>query len=401
MKTLAIVLSETRAHELTYDGFKKNFLDQVNADLCVCIGIKPDYDYDNPFYKNAKYRFLYEEPDDFADAFNKASDEILKNVKMPLFEKLENVNCLHGKAPGKFDSPDGNIKYLGEFDNLDNFNFEAYKDYDEIVYHNADFPDQYWKKTLFAVKKSDHDKFVPQKDVMSYRKPLPWKRFMHLPDQFMGGVKNDGTHHHHHGSAGILIFFRWFLLQKLKETNLINEYDRFIITRSDFIYAIPHPRLELLDPSKIWFPNGEYYGGYTDRHTILNKNHIEQYLKLFTNMVLRSNQYFSQMQVANCRPYWNLERLIKFHLNETGVYGDIREYPYVTYSIRNHGGVSRWQWGWYSHEHGYYIKYNSEYTQAIKYKEEFEKSNKSVDEFYKDEIKKINPTNDQLVYHPM
>jgi len=261
MKTLAIVLSETRAHELTYDGFKKNFLDQVNADLCVCIGIKPDYDYDNPFYKNAKYRFLYEEPDDFADAFNKASDEILKNVKMPLFEKLENVNCLHGKAPGKFDSPDGNIKYLGEFDNLDNFNFEAYKDYDEIVYHNADFPDQYWKKTLFAVKKSDHDKFVPQKDVMSYRKPLPWKRFMHLPDQFMGGVKNDGTHHHHHGSAGILIFFRWFLLQKLKETNLINEYDRFIITRSDFIYAIPHPRLELLDPSKIWFPNGEYYGG--------------------------------------------------------------------------------------------------------------------------------------------
>jgi len=32
-KTLVIVLSETRAHELTFDNFKKNVIDELNADL--------------------------------------------------------------------------------------------------------------------------------------------------------------------------------------------------------------------------------------------------------------------------------------------------------------------------------------------------------------------------------
>ena len=53
-KPLVVVLGETRAHELTYDSFKKNVIDELNADLCVCIGVKPDYDYDNPFYTSAK-----------------------------------------------------------------------------------------------------------------------------------------------------------------------------------------------------------------------------------------------------------------------------------------------------------------------------------------------------------
>ena len=46
-KTLVIILSETRASELTFDSFKKNVIDTLNADLCVCIGVKPDYDYTN------------------------------------------------------------------------------------------------------------------------------------------------------------------------------------------------------------------------------------------------------------------------------------------------------------------------------------------------------------------
>ena len=70
--TLVIILSETRASELTFDNFKKNVIDELNADLCVCIGVKPDYDYENPYYKLAKFRFLYDEPDDYGDAFDYA-----------------------------------------------------------------------------------------------------------------------------------------------------------------------------------------------------------------------------------------------------------------------------------------------------------------------------------------
>ena len=44
--------------ELTFENFKKNVFDVLNADLCLCIGVKSNYDYYNPFYKLAKYKFL-------------------------------------------------------------------------------------------------------------------------------------------------------------------------------------------------------------------------------------------------------------------------------------------------------------------------------------------------------
>ena len=78
-KTLVIILSETRASELTFDNIKKNVIDELNADLCVCIGVKPDYDYKNPFYNLAKYKFLYNEPEDFGDAFEYAYNIIIKD----------------------------------------------------------------------------------------------------------------------------------------------------------------------------------------------------------------------------------------------------------------------------------------------------------------------------------
>lgn len=94
-KTLVIILSETKIHELTFENFKKNVIDELNADLCVCIGVKPDYDYNNPYYNLAKYKFLYDEPYDFGDAFDYAYNILLK--ERPKYEKLENVNGLYGK----------------------------------------------------------------------------------------------------------------------------------------------------------------------------------------------------------------------------------------------------------------------------------------------------------------
>ena len=82
-KTLVIVLSETRASELTFENFKKNVIDELNADLCVCIGITSNYDFNNSFYKLAKYKFIYNEPDDFGDAFDYASNII--NNECPIY----------------------------------------------------------------------------------------------------------------------------------------------------------------------------------------------------------------------------------------------------------------------------------------------------------------------------
>jgi hypothetical protein len=79
-KTLVIILSETRAHELTFNNLKQNVIDELNADLCLCIGVNPEYDYTNPYYQLAKYKFLYNEPSDFGEAFDYAYDEMTKNA---------------------------------------------------------------------------------------------------------------------------------------------------------------------------------------------------------------------------------------------------------------------------------------------------------------------------------
>jgi hypothetical protein len=372
--TLVIILSETRAHELTFNNFKKNVLDQLNADLCLCIGVKSDYDYNNPFYKIAKHKFLYNEPDDFGDAFDYAYEEISKNRRK--YEKLENINCLYRKAKNKESS--SNITFYGNKEiNPENF------DDDEIVMHTSDFPDELWRNEVYGIKHSDNNNFVEQENVITFKKPLHWREFLKIKDQFLGGIKD--KHNQHPGSAGILIFFRWFLLKNLVESGLINKYKRFIITRSDFIYQLPHPKIDIMNESNIWIPDSEHWFGYTDRHVVLNQNNLVPYLNILNNMVLRSNEYFIKMK-QNRRQNWNLEQLIKFNLQQNGVLHNVKEFPYVMYTVRNINGTTRWKSGEFSDKLGYYIKYDTEYKKSSEYKTKFEQSKLTIDEFYKTKI---------------
>ena len=372
-KTLVIILSETRANELTFDIFKKNVLDELNADLCLCIGVKPDYDYNNPFYKSAKYKFTYNEPEDFGDAFDYAYN-IIQNK--PKYEYLHNINGLYGKI--RIPQSTRNITYYGNIDeNIKKINDFDFDD-DEIVIHTKKFSDDLWKNSVYGIKSSDSQNLISQKNVITFKKPLYWREFLKIKDQFLGGIKDKDNQHP--GSAGILIFFRWLLLKNMIDNNLINKYDRFIITRSDFIFTLPHPKVELMNENYIWIPNSEHYGGYTDRHVVLSKNNIESYLNIFNNMVIRSNEYYIKM-----RNYynWNLEQLIKFHLEQNNVLHLVKEYPYIMYSVRNINGTTTWSVGNYSNELGYFIKYQGEYDKSIYYKSEFEYSGLSIDEFYK------------------
>ena len=79
------------------------------------------------------------------------------------------------------------------------------------------------------------------------------------------------------------------------------------------------------------------------------------------------------------------------HLEETGLIGTVRRYPYISYAVRNVNGPTRWSVGTFSEEHGYYIKYNAEYERALYYKvllEDYIKNheNASVDDFYRSVI---------------
>ena len=369
-KTLVIILSETRASEITFENFKQNVIDELNADLCVCIGVKPDYDYNNPFYKLAKYKFTYNEPKDYSEAFEYAYNEISKDRSK--YECLKNINGLYGKLNSQQNKKNityyGNKKFLPNIDNFDD---------DEIVQFTENFQYNNFKNQVFGIKKPFNIS-VSHKNVITYKKPLHWREFLKIKDQFLGGIKDN--HNQHPGSAGILIFFRWFLLKNLIDNNIINKYDRFVITRSDYIYQLPHPKLVNMNKNLIWIPDSEFYGGYTDRHVILSKKNIESYLNIFNNIVLKSNDYCMKMKSYN---RWNLEKLIKFHLKQNNVLNLVKHFPYIMYSVRNINGSTRWSVGKFDNNLGYFVKYDSEYQKSSYYKEKFNKSKMTIDEFYK------------------
>lgn len=252
---------------------------------------------------------------------------------------------------------------------------------DEIVIHSKDFKHDLFCNEVYGLKKSDNNTFVKEENVTTLKKPLHWREFLKIKDQFLGGIKDPKDQHG--GSAGILIFFRWFLLENLYKSGVIDQYDRFIITRSDYIYRLPHPKLEMMDPERIWIPDAEHYGGYTDRHVVLSRNHVTPYLNILNNFVKRSNEYF--MKMKHCCT-WNLEQLIKFHLDQNGVLQCVSQFPYVMYSVRNIDGSSRWAHGDFDKTLGYYIKYKSEYCKSKDYLDQFTHSKLPIDDYYRDII---------------
>jgi hypothetical protein len=383
-KTLVIILAETRASQLTFTNFKENVIDHLNADLCVCIGVKNDYDYNNPFYNLAKYRFCYNEPDDFAVAFEYAFDEITKNK--PKYEKLDNFNSIYGKLQYPTQSTK-NIIYYKTLQENETLNVDNIPNANEIVIHTNNFFDNKWKNQVYIVNgETNNNDGKEQDNVITYKKPLHWREFLKIKNQFMGGIKD--PYNQHDGSAGILIFFRWYLLQKLIENDLIDQYNRFIITRSDFLYQLPHPKMEQMNENFIWIPDCEHYGGFTDRHTVLSKNNIQPYLNILENMVLQSNEYYLKMKDHQ---EWNLEKLIKFHLKQNNILHLVKEFPYIMYSVRAVNGTTRWMEGVFSKELGYYVKYPTEYTKSNNYKKEFDdfcnqKQQQNIDDFYLQKI---------------
>jgi len=311
-KTLVIILSETRAHELTFDSFKTNVMDVLCADLCLCIGVKSNYDYNNPFYELAKYRFLRHEDDD---------PDFVKSVEYSYIETQKRE-----------------YEYF-------NGNFVKRKHYSEFLNVKSHFG-------------SEDDNKYPEK------------------------ILNFLT------STYIHVFFLWFLQKNARENNLLQKYDRFVILRSDYVYQLPFPKMQLLNADYLWIPDSEDYGGICDRSVVLSAKHFEYYVDILSSCYAKSNRYY---EIIERDKEWNMEKILKMHLEENKLFAMVRRFPYISYAVRNVNGSTRWSEGSFSEELGYYIKYNTEYDKSLKYKHMFQNSiYDSIDDFYDYAISQIN-----------
>ena len=164
------------------------------------------------------------------------------------------------------------------------------------------------------------------------------------------------------GTGGLLIYNRWFLLQKILKNKLIKKYDRFIITRSDFMWNTHHPKMNNLNPKYIWIPDGEKYGGYTDRHAVLSKNNVYDYLNLLEPILLEPDKLYDLMKLKN---NWNLERYIKLYLSQKGYAKKVKLFPYIMFSVRNSRIKTTFRPGTFSFKHKFFIKYFKEYLSSM------------------------------------
>ena len=226
------------------------------------------------------------------------------------------------------------------------------------MYKNAKF---IWKYTDSAdytkYFEKAQDKLIKSKKILT--KPN-WKKLLKVKDFWLARIK--GSSRIRSGTGALLIYNRWFLLQNIIKENLIKKYDRFVITRSDFIWNIHHPKMSNLNSNYIWIPNEEKYGGYTDRHAILSRKNLYDYLNLIEPILLEPNILYEKMK---SKKNWNLEKYIKFYLFQKGYSKKIRFFPYIMYTVRNNKIKTIFRPGRYSYKHKYFIKYFKEYLSSI------------------------------------
>lgn len=264
---LIIVLPETRGYDLTFDSFKTNFLDSLQADLCLCVGGSKREDKDNPFYKQAKYVWIFEEPHDWSELFDSAQE--VKN-------------------------------YQGN-----------------------------------------------------------WRQLLEIKELWLGEIKESNVRFF---SPAIQLYSRWFLKEQIIANNILDKYDWYIITRSDFVYEVPHIPMEFLDSRFIWVPDGEDYGGLNDRHTVVHRNDVINVLSIADPIIANPDQLYQQM---SHRQDWSMEKYVKFAFNNLGLLPQLKRFPYTMYSVRKGDTPTTWSQGTFNERLGYCIKYDREYRSSF------------------------------------
>lgn len=162
------------------------------------------------------------------------------------------------------------------------------------------------------------------------------------------------------GSGAVIFMMRWYVTKFLAENDLLEQYDRFVLTRSDHFYGCDHD-LNLLDNDHIWIPHGEDYKfGITDRHLICNKGQILKALDVYPPIVKYPEKYASP-QFADLNP----EQLLRLRLEQENLWPWIRRFDRVMFTCAVEGDTTRWtNMSPQKVKEGVFLKYEYEYEET-------------------------------------
>ena len=149
--------------------------------------------------------------------------------------------------------------------------------------------------------------------------------------------------------------------------DVLDHCDRFVITRSDFVWLCPHPPLSVLDREAIWLPDGEHYSGLNDRHLVASRADVVNCLNILEDILLRPIQLYEEMKP---QPTWNIEQFLAHHLSRKGLNHKVKLFPYVMYlarSVRDEPLPHHASPGQYQPAVRHFVKYENEFRAASRY----------------------------------
>ncbi len=225
-----------------------------------------------------------------------------------------------------------------------------------------DAANPYWANAVHRWETDEYDDFGTGLDALQRKylapgQPAPdWRSLMRVGDQWLGGIKGPGCQP---GSAAILLYFRSVLRDRIVEEGLLDRYDAFVVTRSDFVWLADHPPVVFLAGHDVGLPYGEHYGGYTDRHIVVRRERVLDVLGVLDEFLLRPQSLLLTMGFFNG---WNLEKFLFLHFRRLRL--RVRYMPWTMYSVRSADVPTRWAEGVFDEDLGCFVKYPNERSRA-------------------------------------
>ena len=161
------------------------------------------------------------------------------------------------------------------------------------------------------------------------------------------------------GSGAIIFALRHFLKNNFK--NVLLNYDRIILTRSDFYYIDFHPNLK---NDAFYILEGEGYGGVTDRHHIFPSSMTDKILGI--NEFLDKKENYKYLLTKNLNP----ERALTEYYKNINIFEQIKFCKRVQFIVAKRNESKRWSYtkGYMFNSNTLLIKYQKEYYRALRNK---------------------------------
>jgi hypothetical protein len=180
------------------------------------------------------------------------------------------------------------------------------------------------------------------------------------------------------GTRGVIpIIFKHFIYQNYND--ILKEYDRIILTRTDMYYIHEYP---ILSNDHFWIMNGEDHGGYCDRFFCFPSKYLTECLNiceyvnseelntLLTKMYEQNNNLsFIQNLSPIEKGMFNSECYHRLYFEYTGIVYKIRRCPVLQFIVSSSEDTTRtpdWEKKSINFKDGLIIRYRTEFIDAFR-----------------------------------